>query len=151
VNAAYTAEYTWDITKTVDGPVDLFDGQTGSLNWQIAVEKSLLENRDHKISGVINVANNSVGAVQIASIIDTVQGNAIAISCEDYSQPLRVGASVAFTYTNVPVASSAAIYNVVVTLANATTVNGSAPINWASATVTRVNDTASVADDQSAG
>ncbi len=100
--------------------------------------------------------NSGDTPVWVSSIVDTVVGYGElpdgTLNCGDYSATqLAVGATINCTYTNVLVGPGATSNQVTVTLNTGDDFTTSTPINWNEAVVTKVNDSASVSDDQSAG
>ena len=156
VNPAYTAEYKWEITKTVDGPLELFDGQSGQFTWKITTTKSLSETNDYKISGQVTIANQGTLPITVNSVADRVTGpsysnllGAGVVNCGSLPAVIAAGGNRVCTYTNVPVSSVAALNTFTATLSTGEKAVGTQVIAWGQPT-TKVDDVVDVVDTNAA-
>jgi len=71
----FTRTFAWTIEKSVDPATwDLFDGDSGTSDWTVAVTKDDGTDSDWAVSGSITIANTSEEDALITSVSDVISG-----------------------------------------------------------------------------
>ena len=101
VNTSFTRTYTWTVEKTVD-PVrlDLFEGETATVTYTIAVVKSDPIDSDFGVSGVISITNPHPTQTATFDVQDVLPGGLVAqVTCGSGGSTITVGAGQTATCT----------------------------------------------------
>jgi len=148
---SWTLEYRWDVTKTVDGPKHLFDGEEDEFNWSIVATKSISASYDYKVTGVITIRNNGNLPVTLSKITDTVTGGASPIvsvvnlaSCSSTTVAAN-GGTATCAYGPINATGAANLNTAAVEITTGEVASGNSPIAWGDPT-SKVNDTVDLVD-----
>ncbi len=72
---SFDRDWDWTIQKDVDTAVlDLFDGDSGVVNWNVDVTKSGPTDSNFAVAGVITIANPWSTAANVTSVTDVITG-----------------------------------------------------------------------------
>ncbi len=82
-NTTFTRTYAWTITKSVTPKRwDLFQGDSGTSTYTVAVDKTGYTDSHWAVSGSIKIKNNTPFAATITDVTDDISGvGAVAVSC----------------------------------------------------------------------
>jgi hypothetical protein len=149
--AEFTRTFGWTIDKTVDpAEWDLFEGDTGTSEYTVTVDKDAGTDTDPAVSGTITITNTSDRDAIITSVTDEISGGPTAgdVDCGagvTFPYELDEGDTLVCTYTaDLPDATDQT-NTATVTLAEGTVFTGEADVDFGDPT-TVVNDTINVDD-----
>lgn len=132
VNPTFTRSYDWQIKKVVSpATVNLFDGQSGTLNWTIQVTRSAAIDTAHRLTGTVTIQNNGTSPAMISSVVDKLaNGTSIALTCPTLPATVAAGASIGCTYDKLlnPDAAITSTNWVTVTTSSNQVYTGTAPV-----------------------
>jgi hypothetical protein len=98
----FTRTFAWDIEKSADPETwDLFDGDSGTSDWTVEVNKDSGTDSDWAVSGTITVTNPSEEDAVIASVTDAISGGLNAtVNCGvTFPYELEAGDDLVCTYS----------------------------------------------------
>jgi hypothetical protein len=150
---SFTRTYTWSIDKSVDiGTLDLFTGDSGTVMYNIAVTKTGPVDSAWKVTGTIHVHNPAGVSVIIDDVSDVVSPSitgTVDTSSITLPYTLAAGGDLYMPYSvDLPDASTRT--NTATVTVGTTDFSGTAEVNFASATITEVNNAINV-DDTNGG
>jgi hypothetical protein len=101
VTPTFDRRFPWEITKSVDPAAwNLFDGDTGTSAYTVAVTKGAPIDENFAVIGTISVTNPNSVAVQINSVTDLVDGTGATVNCGvTFPHSLAAGATLNCTYS----------------------------------------------------
>lgn len=163
-NEFYTRYFEWDITKSVAPETwDLFTGESGTSEYTVFLDQTRSYENDWRVSGDITIANNHpTRDADLTQVIDDAGGIAGAVTCP--ASVVLAGDSMVCTYntgakdaedqnpfgsTNTATATQQLYdfaYDGASTADGTKNYSGTSPINFSEATVTLVDDQATVSD-----
>ncbi len=147
---AFTRTYNWDITKSVTpASWNLFDGDSGTSQYTVSVDKKDYADSDWAVSGTITIHNPSPIPAPITGVTDAMGDVMVLMNC-----------GVTFPYTLAPGASLSCSYsaalpngddrtNTVMVATSSTAIVGasySAPVDFDNAVIAEVNPAIHVTD-----
>jgi hypothetical protein len=149
----FTRTFAWAIEKSVaPEQLEMFTGDSGAVEYTVAVQKSGYTDSNWAVAGDITIANNTPFGASIASVADVIAPNIVpALNC-----------GVGFPYTLAPGATLTCSYASALpdgtNRVNTATVTTSGTVGGGSATAdvifgeptTKVNDTVHVSDTNGA-
>jgi hypothetical protein len=113
-DTTFTRAWSWDITKSVSPSVlDMFEGESGTVNWTVAVTKTGYVDSAWAVSGLISITNPSpTTAATVTGVTDSISGfGSVAPSCGvTFPYSLAAGATLNCTYST-PLPDGAARVN----------------------------------------
>jgi hypothetical protein len=147
--AEFTRTFAWAIDKTVDPATwDLFEGDTGTSEYTVTVEKDAGTDSDPGVSGVITITNTSEKTASITSVADVISGGPTNgdVDCGvDFPYALAKGDVLECTYSADLPDTTDQTNTATVTLAEGTVFQGTADVDFGDPT-TVVNDSINVTD-----
>jgi hypothetical protein len=170
VNVAKTATPTfdrtfdWTVQKSVlPTSLNLFDGQSGDVTWSVTPTRGTAQDSNWKVTGTITVTNpTGSGAVPTAisatvnSVVDQIDGSLNAtVTCPNVTFPKSLAAGASFnctyvyTYGSQPAAgahTNVATANIDISDTATQNYSGSATFDFANATPTVTDATATLTD-----
>ena len=91
-NTTYNRDWDWDIAKAVlPTTLDLFQGQTGDVDWTVTVTKSGPEDSGWNVAGDIVITNPAAVAATVVSVTDDITGIG-AVPVTDCAVPFNIAA-----------------------------------------------------------
>jgi hypothetical protein len=88
----FTRTFDWDITKEALNDLDLFRGDSGDIDWEVAVTKSEPVDSDWAVSGDITVLNDTPLQATITDVTDEISGfGDVAVDCPQLPTPVILG------------------------------------------------------------
>ena len=162
-STSYTRTFNWTIDKSVTPDTwDLFTGETGTSDWTVSVDQTDYTDSDWAVSGNITVHNDTPIDATINGVGDVLATDGAAtVDCGvTYPYTLAAGAHLDCTYSmDLPDANDQ-LNTATATRQNhdyasdgtpsddgTADITGTADVEFGSATVTNVNDTINVTDD----
>ncbi len=154
-NTTLTRTSTWSIAKTEDAPdpVLLTSGVSFPVNYQVTAGASSIDSA-WAVSGNISITNPSgnpaVSSVAVTDAMDGAGSPTGAVVCPGTT--IAAGATMVCTYS-ATLPDGATRTNIATVTTNESLLGGqaTASVNFGSATVTKVNDCATVTDTNAAG
>jgi hypothetical protein len=147
--AEFTRTFEWTIDKTVDPDTwDLFEGDTGTSEYTVSVDKDAGTDSDAAVSGTITITNTSEIEAVITSVTDEISGvpTAADVDCPvTFPAELDEGDALVCTYTADLPNTSDQTNTATVTLEEGTVFEGTAAVDFGEPT-TVVNGTINVND-----
>jgi uncharacterized protein (DUF2141 family) len=150
-NTTFTRTFAWTIDKSAD-PTEwaLFDGDTGTSDWTVAVTKDAGTDSGWAVSGTITITNPSQQDAPIASVTDAISGvGAATVVCPvtfPYTLPHgNNGNTLVCTYSRALDDGASRTNTATATLTSGPLFTGTAAVTFGSPT-TLVNDTVDVTD-----
>ena len=147
-----TRTYEWEITKSVTpSSWDLFDGDSGTSDYEVVVTKTGSTDSNWAVSGTITIDNPWVGvSATIDDVSDSISGfGAVAVDCGvALPHVLGPGGTLECAYsTPLPDGTSRVNTATVESSGDVSGGEGTADVDFATATVTEVNATVDVEDN----
>ena len=146
---SFTRTFEWDIEKSVTPEtLDLFTGDSGSVEYTVDVTKTGFTDSDWAVSGNITVENNTPFAATITNVSDEVSGvGAVTVDCSvTFPYVLASGDSLECTYeSDLPDGSDRTNTATVTTSGDVGGDSANADVTFGDPT-TLVNDTINVED-----
>jgi uncharacterized repeat protein (TIGR01451 family) len=152
-NTSFTRTYAWTIDKSVDqpGPITVAPGGSVDLNYTVVVDVAdgYPVDSDWAVAGTITINNPAPMDASLASVSDVVSPDIVAsVSCSSLIVP--AGGSLQCSYgASLPDAATRT-NTATATLNNnnggTTDFSGDAPVNFANATITEVDEMVDVTD-----
>lgn len=144
----FTRTFGWTIEKSADPATwDLFDGDTGTSDWTVAVTKDAGTDSAWAVSGTITIENPSEQDAVIASVTDVISGvGSVTPNCGvTFPHELDEGDSLVCTYSSSLPNGTSRTNTATATLADGPVFADDAAVTFGSPT-TLVNDTVDVTD-----
>ena len=156
--------FDWTVAKSVlPTSLDLFNGQSGQVTWSVTPTRGAAQDSNWKVTGTITITNpTGSGAIPQAidatvnSVTDVIDGSLNAtVTCPNATFPktLAGGASFSctysYTYGSQPAVgghTNVATANIDISDTETQNYTGSAPFDFANATPTVTDDTATLTD-----
>ena len=174
---SFTRDHDWTVTKTVsDDDIDLFDGQSQQVTWTVTPTRDAGTDSAFKVSGSITITNPTGSSpiptgipAEIISVEDVLTLDAantnVTVSCPvTFPHTLAAGATLTCTYdqlTPSATATSTGTNTATVTIESGipqgdggiqfgdeVSYEGTASVDFSSATPTLTDDTATLTDDR---
>ena len=101
-NATFTRTHAWTINKTVTPEeLALFTGDSGTVEYTVAVDKTGATDSDWGVNGTITIKNNSPVATSVTGVSDTLSGiGDVAVTCNvTFPYALAGGQELICTYS----------------------------------------------------
>lgn len=101
-NTAFTRTHQWTISKSADTPtLDLFKGDSGTVNYTVAVDKTGFTDSAWGVNGTIKIKNNSPLAATVENVTDELSGiGPVAVTCNvTFPYALNSGQELSCTYS----------------------------------------------------
>ena len=147
--AEFTRTFGWTIDKSVDPDTwDLFEGDTGTSEYTVSVEKDAGTDSDASVSGTITITNTSSVDAVVTSVTDEISGvpTAADVDCPvTLPATLDEGDVLVCTYSADLPNTTDQTNTAEVTLAEGTVFQGTAAVDFGAPTTT-VLDTINVTD-----
>ena len=91
-DTTFNRDWNWEINKSVDRPsLDLFEGDSGDVDWTVDVTKLGPFDSGWQVSGEIVIANPANSAATVTGITDTITPDGLIVDT-DCSFPLVIAA-----------------------------------------------------------
>jgi hypothetical protein len=155
VVTAKTRDFDWTITKqvSIDGgttwldsaSVDLFNGQSQNYLWKITWTKDAGTDSDFDVSGTITVSNAAPIAAVGVTVTDLLSiDGAAPVICPSTTVP--AGGSLVCTYSKASASGATQTNTATATLAGNSYSSTAKLVDFSGATLTLIDDTATIAD-----
>ena len=165
-----TRRYPWTIAKEADGEpdhVDLFAGQSATINWTVTASAQAPVESDRAVSGTITLFNPTGGAAiqtavpaEVANVTDVLSqaelDTSLVVTCpQSYPFTIPAQGTVQCTYTGAPPNTTNGTNTATATLnlynksnlVGTTSYSGTAAVDFSAATATLVDECIVVTDD----
>lgn len=154
-STSYTKDHDWTIQKDADETLWTV-GPTGSVDvtYTVTAREAGVQYRDVAVDGTITITNPNTGAVTLTSVVDSAPGAVCALD-EGAPSSIAGGATLHLDYTcdypdgtTLPDDSTntATVDYLAAFGSTPSTATGTAPIDWATADVTHVDDSVTITD-----
>jgi hypothetical protein len=150
----YSRYFEWDITKSVE-PTSwaLFDGESGTSDYTVDLDQTGYYENDWQVSGSIMIDNPAPIAASLDSVVDNAGGIPATVVCPALTVPAEDSLECSYdtgAQDGVDANPFGALNTATATLNNnnggTTDFDGTAPIDFAEATVELVDEEATVSD-----
>ena len=144
-----TRTYDWTISKSVTPATwDLFTGDSGTSAYTVAVDKTGSSDSGWAVSGTITIENTSEADAVIDSVTDVISGvGTVVASCGvTFPYTLDEGDDLSCTYSSPLPDGTSRTNTATVELDYGGLFTATAPVSFASPTITEVNGTVNVSD-----
>jgi uncharacterized repeat protein (TIGR01451 family) len=142
--------YTWNIDKTANwSSLTLMPGQSIQVTYEVAVNATSSDG-NHAVSGEITIENNTTEDATIVSVTDQLSDGTVIPVCqgETFSYNLVRGTDLTCTYgAGLPDGNTRTNTATVTTSGLVSGGTATAPVDFASATVTEIDECIDVSDD----
>ena len=150
-DTSYTTTWDWDVEKSVSpAQLDLFDGQSGDVNWTIDVINNGSIDTDHAVDGTITIHNPWTEGASIDSVSDVLDSSgAVSVDCGvTFPYLLSGGGTLECSYSSAASVSDSLNTVSVEISAGSEVLGGSATadVDWGAADVTTANETVTLDD-----
>ena len=150
-DTSYTTTWDWDVEKSVSpAQLDLFDGQSGDVDWTIDVINNGSIDTDHAVDGTITIHNPWTEGASIDSVSDVLDSSgAVSVDCGvTFPYLLSGGGTLECSYSSAASVSDSLNTVSVEISAGSEVLGGSATadVDWGAADVTTANETVTLDD-----
>ncbi len=145
-DTSFTRTWTWTVLKTGDETeLTLAPDQVYPVDYEVTVDAESVDS-DYAVSGTITITNPAPIAANLSSVIDSMTGDLDAdVECDTLVVPAND--SIDCTYSSDLLSDDTLTNTAVATLENGTQYNGTAEVNFASATITEIDEEVTIDDD----
>lgn len=144
-----TRTWNWTIAKSVTPETwNLFTGDDGTSAYEVTVTKTGSTDSDWKVTGSITVESESDFSITVADVTDVVSGSVAAtVDCGvTFPYALAAHAALQCTYTAALPDGTDRTNTATAKVTDAISFSGTAPVSFASPTITEVNASVDVTD-----